>query len=359
LLFSRHSLFLFLAFVSFCSCPAAAQQPPQPQVAAKPADDLTQRIESNVRARFRVPSRVNVTVGERHPSEFPGYDAVTVTLSEGQRSSPYEFLLSKDGKTLVQLVHIDISQAPMAVAGRPMRGAPDAKVTIIVYDDFQCPYCAKGYAMLFSEIFPQYKDKIRVVYKDFPLVEIHPWAIHAAVDANCLFDQSNDAYWDFADYVHGNQQEIRGDKRAVDAQLSTLDHSALGYGQKYHLDIARLESCVKTQDEKAVRASMKYGEDSLGIDSTPTLFVNGEKLEGAVPGDEFRKVLDAALREAGVEPPANSSSPKVNSTPGAEAVKDRAQGVGVAPAGPSPPQPAAPAQKSAGVPEKKPPAPNR
>lgn len=358
MLLSWRPLFLSLIFVSLC---AAAQQLPQPtpKPAAKPSDDLNQRIESNVRARFRVPSRVNVNVGERRASEFPGYDAVTVTLSEGQRSVPYEFLLSKDGKTLVQLVHIDISQAPMSVSGRPMRGAPDAKVTIIVYDDFQCPYCAKGYAMLFSEIFPQYKDKIRIVFKDFPLTEIHPWAIHAAVDANCLFDQSNDAYWDFSDYVHGNQQEIRGDKKPLDAQFSTLDHSALGYGQKYHLDAPRLEACVKAQDEKAVRASMKYGEDSLGIDSTPTLFVNGEKLEGAVPGDEFRKVLDAALRESGVEPPANPSASKVNTAPVPETKKDGTSGTGVAPsAAPSPTPPASPAQKSAAAPEKKPPAPN-
>jgi len=265
---------------------------------------LKQRIEQNLRARFRIPSQVTMEIGERTPSEFTGYDQVIVTLVGQGHRSPNTFLLAKDGKTLAQVSKIDLSKDPFAADNRPMRGAADAKVKIIVYDDFQCPYCAKGYLTLFHDVFPEYKDKVQVVFKDFPLFEIHPWAIHAAVDANCLGAQSGDAYWEFSDYVHENQGQINGEKRLLPDSVAALDRSAHDYGQKHNLDLARLDACVKTQDETAVRDSIKYGEQTLGVEATPTLFVNSTKLDGAVPPEEMRKVLNAALEQAGVPLPA-------------------------------------------------------
>src|SRR5260370_34070383 len=266
---------------------------------------LTQRIEQNLRARVRIPSQVTMEIGERTPSEFTGYDQVLVTLVGQGHRSPNTFLLAKDGKTLAQVSKIDLSKDPFAADNRPMRGAADAKVKIIVYDDFQCPYCAKGYLTLFHDVFPEYKDKVQVVFKDFPLFEIHPWAIHAAVDANCLGAQSGDADGEFSDYAPENQGQINGEKRLLPDSVAALDRSAHYYGQKHTLDLARLDACVKTQDETAVRDSVKYGEQTLGVEATPTLFVNSTKLDGAVPPQEMRKVLNAALEQAGVPlPPA-------------------------------------------------------
>ena len=78
---------------------------------------------------------------------------------------------------------------------------------------------------LFPEMLKEYGDRIAFVYKDFPLAEIHPWAIHAAVDANCLATQNNDAYWDFADYIHANQSDVNSEK-GRDAQFAALDRIA-------------------------------------------------------------------------------------------------------------------------------------
>src|SRR5271165_1994671 len=138
--------------------------------------DVNQRIERQVRAYFNVPADVKVTIGAHTPSEFPNYDTVPVTLSRQAKSQTMEFLVSKDGKTLVRMKKIDVS-------GRPVRGNPDAKVTIINYDDFECPFCARMHSTLTSEILQQYGDKVKIVYKDYPL-SMHPWAIHAANDAN-------------------------------------------------------------------------------------------------------------------------------------------------------------------------------
>jgi protein-disulfide isomerase len=277
--------------------------------------DLNQRIEKNVRAQFKIPRQIAVEVGPRRPNPSYGdFDQITITLVSGERRTPYEFLLSKDGNTLLRLAPMDISKDPFDPTGRPSRGASptDAKVTIVVYDDFQCPYCAQGHKTLMTEILPEYKSNVRVVYKDYPLDEIHPWAIRAAVNANCLFDQKNDAYWDFTDYVHANQREIRGleKPKPVEEQLATLDQAALSYGNKHKLDVNRLQTCLKAQDESAVRASMKYAEDALGVQSTPTMFINGQRVEGAIPVDELRQVLDAALRDVGATPPERKAASK-------------------------------------------------
>jgi protein-disulfide isomerase len=71
---------------------------------------------------------------------------------------------------------------------------------VVNFDDFECPLCSRMHQTLFPEILRDYGD--RVTYKDHPVVEIHCWALHAAVDANCLTSQSTDAYWNFVDYIH-------------------------------------------------------------------------------------------------------------------------------------------------------------
>jgi protein-disulfide isomerase len=273
--------------------------------------DVTRRVERQVRTYYNVPATVQITLGKREPSEFPNYDKVTLSFSDGARKQTHEFLLSKDNKTLVRFTKLDLSKDPYAdlmkkidVSGRPVRGNKDAKVTIVNYDDFECPFCARMHATMFPGLFDQYKDKVKIIYKDFPLVEIHPWAMHAAVDANCLATQNEDAYWEFADYVHAHHSEINGDaKSTVVQQFATLDQIALQQGQKHKLDGTKLQSCVKAQNSDAVRASM-HEADQLGVNATPTMFINGEKLDGAVPPQEVRATLDRALEDAGVQPPA-------------------------------------------------------
>lgn len=309
-MYQRISSF-FLLVTALFTLTAAAQNQAASAASTTPTLEQAKRIEQNVRAHFKVPARIRIEVGALRPSDLAGFDAVTITVVNGERRNPYDFYLSKDGNTLAQLTKMDVSQNPFDTTGRPSRGAGNAKVDVVVWDDFQCPYCAMGYKILFDEVLPQYKDNVRVVYKDFPLTEIHPWATHAAVDANCLFAQSNDAYWDFAAYVHGNQKQIRGENRPLPDQFAALDHSAFDTGKKYSLDAAKLEGCVKTQDASGVLASVKYGDKSLGIDSTPAIYVNGTLLVGgAVPAEEVEAAIDEALRMAGAPVPEKLAAKK-------------------------------------------------
>lgn len=272
--------------------------------------ELSQRIERQLRITYNVPPGVKVIISAPHASEFPNYDAITVTFDGDSKKQTYDFLVSKDQKTLIRMTKMDLSKDPYAevmkkidVKGRPIRGNPNAKVTVVSYDDFECPYCSQVHRTLFPELLKEYGDRVAFIYKDFPLSEIHPWAIHAAVDANCLGAQSADAYWDFADFIHSNQQLVNQEK-GRDNQFAALDKSTRSEGDKFKLDSAKLQACIKDQKDGVVKESVKEGE-SLGVSGTPTMFVNGQMMDGARPIAEFRTLFDSALVQAGVPAPAH------------------------------------------------------
>jgi len=275
--------------------------------------DLAQKIERQVRAYYKVPAELKVLVGPASPSsDFPNYDSIVVTVDNGERKQDLNFLVSKDHLSLIRMNKFDLSRDPYAdtmskidTTGRPTRGAKASKVVVVSFDDFQCPFCARMHQELFPEIFKEYGDRVTFIYKDFPM-EMHPWAMHAAVDANCLAAQNGDAYWDFADYIHANQHEVSNEK-TPGARLEALDRLTMLQGQKHNLDVVKLQSCVKAQDESAVKASVK-GADAVGVDATPTLFVNGEKIDGAVPPNEVRAALDRALKSANLPVPDHAAA---------------------------------------------------
>ena len=275
-------------------------------VAQSTPPDLARKIERQMRAFYNLPPEVKIDVGAITPSsDLPGYDAVAVTIGGGDtKEKEYKFLVSKDRNTMLRLTKFDLTKDPYAdlmskidTTGRPSRGPKSAKVVVVNYDDFECPFCSRMHATLFPEIFKEYGDRVQFIYKDYPLAEIHPWAIHAAVDANCLAAQNNEAYWDFADSIHANKREIDGEKNPA-ARFEAIDKMATLQGQKHNLDAAKLSSCVKMQNEDVVRASMKEA-DGIGVNATPTLFINGRKIDGAVPPDDVRAAIDSALKDAG------------------------------------------------------------
>ena len=277
---------------------------------AQAPSELNSKIEQHIRFTYKLPPSVKVTISAPRASDFPNYDALTVTFDDQGRKQNYDFLLSKDQKTLMRLTKMDLSADPYAevmkkidVKGRPVRGNPDAKVVVVNYDDFQCPYCSHAHQTLFPQIYKEYSDKVAFIYKDFPLAEIHPWAIHAAVDANCLAAENADAYWDFADYIHAHRDVVNSEK-GLDKQFAALDNITVTEAGKFKVDSGKLQACLKAQDDHAVKASMKEGE-SLDVSGTPTMFINGQLVDGARPAQEIRELLDAALKRVGVAAPAH------------------------------------------------------
>jgi hypothetical protein len=219
---------------------------------------INRRVEIKVRSEFNIPQDYNVTLGARKPSQIPGYDALPITLSRDTKSQVVDFLISTDGNMLARLEKFDLARDPVFsidVAGRPIRGNPDAKVTVVNFDDLECPYCARMHESLFPSTLEHYKDKVRFIYKDNPLTELHPWAMHAAVNANCLAAQSGDAYWKYVDYLHSHGDEISGADRNPAKSFDALNRIARQEATLAKLDLSKLDGCLVAQNETQVRAS--------------------------------------------------------------------------------------------------------
>ena len=280
---------------------ALAQSPLSPE--------MQQRVIHYVRQYVELSPDAKVTLGTFHAAEIPGYRALPVTIEDQGKTRTSDFLVSDDGKRMLYLSSFDLTRDPYVdvmakidVRGRPARGAaPGAPVTVIVFDDFQCPFCARMYVTLFNLVMTEYRDRVRVIYKDFPVsAETHPWSVRAAEDANCLLAQKPEAFWAFADFVHTHLQQMNAhydEGKAKGTPLEAIDDVTTTVGQKLGLDGAKLGACMAAPDKKAVEAALAEGQ-ALGAGATPTTYVNGERLEGAYSAEQLRALFDRALREA-------------------------------------------------------------
>ena len=310
-------LLVCLLVLATAGCKAQATADPS-SVNAK----LDRKIEVLVRSQLSVPPDWNVAVGARSKSETPGYDALEVVFSpvaDPSHKEKMDFLLSKDGSTLARLSKWDLTKSlsdTISTSGRPVRGEETAKVTVVNYDDLECPYCARMHAELFPQTLEHYKGLVKIVYKDDPLTEIHPWALHAAVDANCLATASPAAYWAYVDYLHSHGEDVSGPDRDPAKSVAVLDKVAREQAESAKAENPALNACIAKQDDATVRASMKEA-GKLGVDGTPTLFINGERLSGARPLADVWATIDRALRAEGITPPPDTALPSSPAKTGA------------------------------------------
>lgn len=294
--------------MSTVGCHAQSKALSPVQTGQKLSQEDARRVEVMIRSRSQMPPDYTLQIGVPKASDISGFQMLPVTYTSPQGSTrSIEFLISNDGKTLAQMNRFDLSEDPrekVSAAGRPARGGPEnAPVLIVGFDDLECPYCAKMHAELFPALLDRYKDKIRIVYRDFPLSEIHPWAMRAAVDSNCLAAQSGAAYWNYVDYVHAHASDINKDGNA-DKAKQALDKIAIDEATKSKLQQPTLLACMMKQDTSKITASVTDGEsDALRVNSTPTMFINGEKVEGVLPIETLYAVIDRALVAAGETPP--------------------------------------------------------
>jgi protein-disulfide isomerase len=286
--------------------------------------DLQHRVEVLLRQKAELPPGSVVQISPAVASDVPNYYTIMVAVqNDGKVSHPIQFLISADGKSLAQFTKYDISADPrlmLSDAGRPARGGPEtAPVIIVGFDDLECPYCARLHASIFPAITQRYGDKVRIVYKDFPL-DMHPWAMRAAVDVNCLATQSGPAYWNAVDSIHAHASSLGEnpnpgkddkdkDEKTVARANEQLDHIVLEQGAEQKLNMVVLDACIKKQDGTEVEASKKLATD-LNLASTPTLFINGDKIDGAVPIEFIFSVIDDSLRAENVVPPPPYVAPK-------------------------------------------------
>lgn len=323
-------MFLVCALLLAAGTCAAQQTAPSSSPAAPAASSdgsqqlstaLSRKVEIMIRSELGVPPEYNIAIGARRKSNVEGYDTIPVTFflpGEMNRAQTLDFLLSKDGNTLARLSKWNIAGDPMAglpIEGRPVRGNPKAKVTIVNFDDLECPFCARLHSEFFPDTLDHYKGLVKFVYLDFPLVSIHPWAMHAAVDANCLADQNGSAYWNYVDYLHTHGPDISGSDNDPAKSAERLDALAEQEGARDNLNADQLKACVAKQDDTKIREEMKAGE-KLDVDATPTFFVNGERWSGILGEKQLWIMIDRALRAEGITPPPDAPVPAPPAQPG-------------------------------------------
>jgi protein-disulfide isomerase len=287
-------------FAIFCSTLAfVSLRLSQAQNAPSVSPELAYRIESVLRSKVEFPPASSISFGALSPSEIPNYDRLDASFSSiGGETGKIPLLVSKDGTHIAQFSSYDIEADPkakFAADDRPARGGPaGAPVVIVVYDDLECPFCARLHAELFPALTDRYKDQVRIVYRSFP-VEGHPWAMRAAVDVDCLGAESAPAYWAAVDHIHGHASEYGGNEHSLVKAQQEIDAEVKERGRAFGVDESVLNACIAKQDTVSQSASVRVGEE-LGVVRTPTLFINGLKIEGVVPISFVFEMVDNALK---------------------------------------------------------------
>lgn len=164
----------------------------------------------------------------------------------------------------------------------PAKGPEDAPITIIEFSDFQCPFCKRVLPTL-EQVLTTYAGKVRLVFRDFPLLSIHPRAQRSAEAAQCAREQGK--FWEYHDALFANQNQLE------DSHLTE-------YARTLGLDIQSFEQCLASNKYTAsVQADLTYGTQ-LGVSGTPAFFINGRLLSGAQPFEAFQAIIEEELRLA-------------------------------------------------------------
>jgi protein-disulfide isomerase len=256
----------------------------------------SEKIIRYVRERFSIPDNVKLAVSPFRDSPFPDFYETTLSLDDGKQPRSQNFFVSKDGRYLIEGNIYTLGADPkreviraMSLTDQPSQGPANAPVTIVEYADLQCPMCVRLHEILENEVVPKYGDKIRVVFKDFPLSAIHEWAMTGAIASQCVYQVAPEDFVAFRTLVFQNQTTLTADN-ARDMLLHL--------GAQAGIDNLKMASCMDAKVTlPRVEANVREGQ-ALGIASTPTSFVNGRVVVGAPQPAELFKILDEALRAA-------------------------------------------------------------
>jgi protein-disulfide isomerase len=260
------------------------------------ADTPEESLAKYFRRKNNIPSQQKVAVqGMTDSTRFKGLKEGTISIGEGPGVKSVGFIASPDFKYVVYGDLVDTSVHPgkpvmdkINLKDEPASGAKDAKVTIVEYSDFQCPYCKKGYDTIEQQVLKQYDGKVKFYFKSFPL-PMHPWAQPASIAAECAKIQKPDAYWKLYHSFFEHQAEVNP-QNVKDKSTEYLKDSGI--------DMAKWNDCFdnkKTLDR--VNAQQQEGA-GIGVQGTPAFFINGRFLNGAMPFDRFKEIIDDELASA-------------------------------------------------------------
>ncbi|MEO5926016.1 MAG: DsbA family protein [Bryobacteraceae bacterium] len=244
--------------------------------------------------------QVAVQIDDPKPSPYlKGFSEVVVHLSYNGNGKEEHYLVSADGTGMVKGEVFDLTKSPFQATLDKIKtenqpsfgGSATAPVTLVVYGDFQCPYCKAEADVMRKNVTQTFGDKVRVVFKDFPLEQIHPWARAGSIAGRCVYKQDAKKFWDFHDWIYAGQAEV---------DAANLSEKVNKWAADNGLNAAEFGTCVSTKATDAeVQSNLAEGR-SLGINATPTSYLNGFKLEGTVQWEVLQQVINMELTRQGI-----------------------------------------------------------
>lgn len=258
--------------------------------------EAREKIIHYVRDHFSIPASTKITMADFHETIYADFFATMITVGDDKDKRAQPFFVSKNMRYLVGGTITNLAGAPpreeiarvISLEDQPAQGPPSAPVTLVEYSDLACPHCALLQEKLETEIVPKYGDKLRVVFKEFPLVAIHDWVLAGAIATQCTYQIDPADYVAYRSAIFKNQETLNAE-HARDLLL----HIAAEAG----VDNMKLAACIDARASLSrVEANLLEGE-ALGVTETPTSFINGRVIVGAQPAIEFYKLIDEALHD--------------------------------------------------------------
>jgi len=252
------------------------------------------QLEAYVRHLLAVIPEVQIKVDDPKPSPVSDLLKVDVHFTYGTRSQDETYFVSKDGKHIVRGLIFDVAKNPfqedldkLKTDSTPNYGTAGAPVTLVVFGDFQCPVCKAEAQSMRENLLKTFPTQARVYFKDFPLESIHPWAKPASIAGRCVYSQSPSAFWKYHDWIYEHQEEINPEnlkEKVIEFAKTASDVDGLQLGR-----------CMDSNATEAdVDAAVAQGH-SLGVDATPTLFINGRRMVGNYPWPNMEQIINGEL----------------------------------------------------------------
>lgn len=245
-----------------------------------------------VRDAAKLPPTAEITVGTFASTAYPGFLKSTVTVRDGTKVQIGEVFITLDRRVgilgLVLPFRRDFVERLIDLKDQPSAGSGHARVTIVEYADLECPGCAAFQKFLETEFLPKYGEKVRIVFKEFPL-SFHPWSNTAAIANECAYQMDPSKFLNYRRLIFGNQETI--------SSVNVHDR-LLSLGEQAGLDPANLGSCLDTKATLGRIEACRNEALALGVMKTPTFFINGRIVVGPPPPETFYKIVDEALAKA-------------------------------------------------------------
>ena len=233
---------------------------------------------------------------QKMPSEAEIKESLKGQLAarkKGERSQTYLAKLQSKYKVEYHMAQPEPPRVEVGTGPNPkMMGSKDAKVTIIAFSDFECPYCMRAVPTI-HEIEKEYGNEVQIVFRDFPL-SFHATAQKQAEAASCAHDQGK--FWPYHDklFTQEAQQKIKSSSKQN--QGKGLETALTAMATEIGLDGGKFSQCLSSGEKaQRVQADLQAGQEA-GINSTPSFVVNGRLVAGAQPFSEFKKIIDEELK---------------------------------------------------------------